>query len=474
MRSPNALIGLTKWLTREPWTQAFNDILERHLEPACRSAEITMEDLAEVIGEDWAVIAWGCALEDFLSRDFDDHGNIVDDYLKRRGWHEKAMNKAYMKALRSSVVSLYEVSDIRPGESFLVRDLFRGGEPVRVEEHSGSKSLKQWDRITARVLRVRNKTLISGGLLHFDHGLADSLLESLHRVRESTKTKGGDLVRELSERFGREIDPAEIDEAFDDGDVLRYAAPFVTTCWLKNKLDLALNPKLPELRNGDGDAVEFLTLHFPLKPGATAERVRAALNALSALRSESSTFWNWLAPDGTKDRGARKSAPSGLRLETTMEDGPVVLGNLELTEKMLSLSINSQNRAERGQALLIPALEGLIGEPLVERQDLEQMLARTSEPRPAPSSSDLTDEESREVIHRTFEQRYRRQLDEPIPMLGDLTPREAARSEAGRDKLVSWLKRVENHASRQGPSDPMASYDVTWLWNELGVEELRR
>ena len=30
-----------------------------------------------------------------------------------------------MTALRSSVISLYEASDIRPGESFLARDLIR-------------------------------------------------------------------------------------------------------------------------------------------------------------------------------------------------------------------------------------------------------------------------------------------------------------------------------------------------------------
>lgn len=31
-----------------------------------------------------------------------------------------------MKAIRSSVMSLYEVSDIVPGQSFLARDLIRG------------------------------------------------------------------------------------------------------------------------------------------------------------------------------------------------------------------------------------------------------------------------------------------------------------------------------------------------------------
>ncbi len=55
---------------------------------------------------------WGCAFEDFLTRDFDDGSNVVDDYLKRRGWKEGASTRAYMAALRTSVMSFYEVSDI--------------------------------------------------------------------------------------------------------------------------------------------------------------------------------------------------------------------------------------------------------------------------------------------------------------------------------------------------------------------------
>lgn len=54
------------------------------------------------------------------------------DYLKRRGWKETGLNRKYMSALRLSVMSLYELSDVKPSESFLARDLVRDGDPVRV------------------------------------------------------------------------------------------------------------------------------------------------------------------------------------------------------------------------------------------------------------------------------------------------------------------------------------------------------
>ena len=44
-----------------------------------------------------------------------------------------------------------------------------------------------------------------------------------------------------------------------------------------------------------------------------------------------------------------------------------------------------------------------------------------------------------------------------------------------RDKLVTWLKVLENRSANQAsPTDPIANYDFGWLWRELGVESLRR
>src|SRR6266567_622945 len=99
MASADSLRGLIKWLRRAEWQDAFDELL--HL-----------------IGDEHLTSLWACVFEDFLARNLDDGRNIVDDYLKRRGWKESASNKAYMAALRSSVMSLYEVSGIVRDASF--------------------------------------------------------------------------------------------------------------------------------------------------------------------------------------------------------------------------------------------------------------------------------------------------------------------------------------------------------------------
>jgi hypothetical protein len=93
MPSSDPHSSLMKWLRREPWGDAFGELLERHLGPACDKAGVPLEELSEVIGDHWAMTLWGCAFEDFLTREVEGAGNIVDDYLKRRGWNETAMNR---------------------------------------------------------------------------------------------------------------------------------------------------------------------------------------------------------------------------------------------------------------------------------------------------------------------------------------------------------------------------------------------
>src|SRR3546814_3540504 len=67
--------------------------------------------------------------------------------------------------------------------------LFRSGDgPLRVSERSASQTLKQWDRIGARVVQVGGKHLLSGGVLSFTMEAAErseehtSELQSLMRI----------------------------------------------------------------------------------------------------------------------------------------------------------------------------------------------------------------------------------------------------------------------------------------------------
>lgn len=466
MASADSLAGLQKWVRREAWREAFAETIDLHLGEACADAGVALEQLADVIGDHHATIALACAFEDFLTRDLDDGRNVADDYLKRRGWNESVANRTYIAGLRSSVMSLYEISDIVVDQSFLARDLVRGGEPVRVSEKSGTHYLKPWDRIAARIVQAGPRTEMAGGALPFSREASEVLLAALNEARKTARKETRKIIREV----GLKADDAQAASALAETEFLRLSAFLFTDVWLEDLLHGTLDPRMPQLCNADGDDIAFTTVRFPLKAVVTAEGVERALAKVPALRPADDFFWNWLGPIAAVGLARR---PDRQTLVTTMDDGTPVLGTVELKDRTLVLEANSPQRAERGRAMLAAALQGMTGNPLVVSGGADDMEAAATA-KSAHSLPRVSPEEAREITQTFLRRHYTEVLDLPVPMLGNKTPRQAAKSAKGREKVIAWLKFLENSNSKQDDDSPMAGYDVSWMWEELGVADLRR
>ena len=244
--------------------------------------------------------------------------------------------------------------------------------------------------------------------------------------------------------------------------------------WLDDVIRRALNPSLPHMQNTDGEPLEFITVHFQLISNSNPPAIRAALDDLPPLRKEGDAFWNWVEEKALHRKFAKGQAANTRTFGTTMDDGAIVLGTVELTTNAVTLSVNSEVRAARGRALLEPVLTGLVRAPLIERQTVEQMMASSRDRSSAEDALRLPPDEERRIIHQGLTDHYRRTLDEPIPGLGNQSPRKAAKTGKGREKVIGWLKMLENHSAQQGRDDPVGSYDFTWIWKELGLGDERR
>jgi hypothetical protein len=472
MASAHSLRGLIKWLTRDGWRDRFAGVYDAHLQPACESAGVDVDEVVSILGKDWFMTTvWGSAFEDFLTRDFDDGQNIIDDYLKRRGWKEAASTRAYMTALRTSVASLYEVSDIIKDTSFRGRDLVRGGNPILISERSATRSLKQWDRIAARVVQVGSQAQISGALLPYQREASEDILKLLRNVAKRSDTE----MKKLTNKHDGDANHPAIVNALSSTAMLRAAAPSITTIWLIDIIDRAVDPPVLDVRNFEGDDLLFCAVHFPLAADATADDIRMALSRCPALRQETTTFWNWFGTrNPIKTLGRKKGTSRQLALATTLDDGSLVLGGLELKDRTLVLSVNSQARSNRGRALFSELLGDLVSEPLVGMQTLDQAMSSRPDSPPPPELS-LTEEERRTVIHQSLDRHYRDMLDQPAPIFGNKSPRAAVKTTKCRAKVIDWLKMLENHAAKSaGRNDDMATYYFAWLWAELGLNGLRR
>ena len=373
MRIPGidkATENLLKWAAREEWEELHSGIYAAHIDPAANALDMSGDDIAELLGGH-AYMLHVFITEDFLTARYgeDDEENVIDDYLKRRGWREAVSARRYLEALRDSVVSLYEVVDVDPGRSVTVRELILGGEAVTVNEKQGSQSLARWDRVAARVVTVNGREHFTGGILRFRHEVSEELLSLFDKMAERMQEE----LREAAEETG---DDAQIElEAVRRVIVHGLpCAPIFSQHWTIDAIT-QLRAPLPALRNSDNEAIVFSEVRFPVT-GDEAE-IAAVLDGIEALEreEEEEAHWVWLAPGSPFDRmDGDGEEPTAADAEGTIH--MTSLGTARLESGALLLTVNSRERAERGRDLLASRLGDLVGSPLISHQDPEQAMAQ--------------------------------------------------------------------------------------------------
>ena len=458
--------NLVQWAARGEWEPLQQEFCAAHFEPVTDGVDLP-DDALEVLPAEGAGMLHVFILEDFFTARFGEHGelNVVDDYLKRRGWRESVPARRYLEALRDSTLSLYEVIDIVPGRHMTVRDLLLGGAAVRVEEKLGSQGAAPWDRLAARIVPVHGKYRFTGAILRFRHEFSRELLTALeqmagelqHGIRKDSRKRGA--TASVTRGIAREV-------------MVRtpFFARILSQFWLFDTV-LRERAPAPELRNTDDEAMLFCEVRFPLT--ADEARVAVVLDGIAGFEREEDgeAHWRWFAAGSPLYRASRHRRGRSVAESSQNAIGTTSLGYIETRKGTLVLSVNSQERAERGRELLVSRLGTLVGPALIAHQTPERALEERSGQ--APDEPEIPPEEAVRVMHSYLDDHYRRTLDDPLPMLDGKTLREAAATRKGRDRVVDWLKQLENAEHHRAAQQGHRTYDTAWLWRELGIEAPR-
>jgi hypothetical protein len=304
---------------------------------------------------------------------------------------------------------------------------------------------------------------IGGGVLLFEMGTAETCIEALHELRKRSRPKQRKVSKAKRQASG---DTAIVELGWE---ALRAISPMFTTFWLVDLIERVRRPEIPDLRNMEGDQLLLCEARYPFAAGTTCDHIQVILDARREFRRGDARFWNWVS---LKKPAAHASSHESLTFETRLDDDTLVLGGVELEENALVLAVNSQRRCDLGCALLSGILGERVRQPSLKTETVEQMLASA---RAEPQQLDIPEEESCATVHDYLDRHYRDVLDQPVPMLGGKSPRAAVRTESGRIKVAGWLKMMENSTAKAAEhNSALAIYDFGWLWNELGIDELRR
>jgi hypothetical protein len=457
-----AISNLVKWSAKDDWMPYREQVFAEHLDPVMEKLDVTGKEIAEAMGDALDML-YSVILEDFFTARFGDDGelNVIDDYLKRRGWREKVLAKRYLEAIRDSVISLYEIVDLNPGKAMTVRDLIRGGEPVTVEEKMGSQTSARWDRIAARLVTVNNKPCFTGGMLLLSHDASSKFMTVFDETTKAFRTK----LRREAKKQGE--NPKIAPEAVKDLLLESSGARLFTQVWLMNTLS-QIDAPLPEMRNTDGDNILFSEVRFPIT--GDEARVVAVVDGIDNVERNApvGASWTWHGQGSPSQRMAAKKH-EGLTFQSVDDSGRTSLGNIEIRNGAILLSTNSRERAERGRDLLTSHLGALVGAPLISHENIERTMETSAGSRMS-EENEIPPEIAAQIIRDYLDDHYRRTLDDPLPILDGKTPRQAVKTKKGRGQVIEWLKYLENSEHRRAHGDGQEPYDMTWMWRELKLE----
>jgi len=423
------------------WEGRFEQVQRDLLNPLADKLEVSLEELEDFfLSGPYHHMVIGFAFEELATVLWDsEKRNLIDAYLEHRGWREGPAGRRYLQALGDSELQFWEITAIKPGAYAELRPFGSDDKSIRVKEKAATESLHQWDGLVARVLHIGGSHVFSGAMLPFSPDLAARIQSVLSAIPEQTRQ----LVQELIEQGEMEATPDNLEE------MIRFTqeselAGVSFLIWAVDVYVQSMRPS-PTLRNMDNEPIEPTGVRFPLF--ADRAMVARTLDASPVLHREAgSTNWSWFPePYDDIDFGERVS----------------LLGHIALGDDSLELKTNSAARAERGRALLSSLLGDLVGPPLTVHDNMALMDDHSEVPEP-PSE---TPPEVQAAITAQLTSHYRKTLDEPVPMLNGLSPRQCAADPALRDEVVGWLKSLENSTERA----PGSSYDFSWMWDELGL-----
>lgn len=213
--------------------------------------------------------------------------------------------------------------------------------------------------------------------------------------------------------------------------------------------DQVWNPPLPELRNTDGDRLVLTTLTYRLRcsPSAAFDRLK------SLARASKDDVTQLLSEAESDDAGQLRAvtipwSKRGNRLHQDWDN--TTLGTLDIDGHRLQVHVNSNVRARRIEREIAKrlgpdaVLESRTADPF------EKLLADRKDA-PRDPIADLEQQELQrqpevqEFLRQQGERHWESWLDTRLPALGNRTPRQAAGTPEGRERLealfaeLAWI-----------------------------------
>jgi hypothetical protein len=347
----------------------------------------------------------------------EEHERTLDEYQKN-----------FIRTACSEPFSCFVVTGVETGRSLTVRDLFLE-RTVTVKEMQASQMLKRGHIVYARVISLPEQAIMLG-MAPF--ALPPYMQNDLLDFRDDLQRMMG------SRRLDREA---------------LHSLDAVIRRYYFEAEDRARNPPPPVLQNTDGDPLECSKLHYRLlcTPAHAVERLTALV-----LPEHKEGIFDTAEYDESANliRITLTWAKAGNTMHPEWTN--TSLGQIEIDGEAMNVEVNSARRATTIQSKIAKLLGGdavfvkkeliPLKAPADQGESRREQSSERQDIQPIPN-------EVRPEIAAMMKTHWDNWLDTPLPALKGESPRQAAGTPRGRERLEALLMEMEyrNQAANRQP-----------------------
>lgn len=393
----------------------------------------------------WFVFNWG---PDNAEKDKADHypeTRIALHYLAENEKEIEPFARRFIEAACSRQYSFFMATDMEPGKNLTLRDLFLKRE-ITVIERRASAGLRQGDIIFSRIVTMDDTSIMLGcASLTIPVNYADVFIDFRENIVGNFPQMGDDILYEYD---------LELRELYFD---------------IKEQLN---NPSQPQIHNTDGEEMQPTTLYYSL--ACTSRDAFEALKSLALAEDDDEL----LAEAGYDELGQLQTVEIPwleIRSRPHREQDYILKANMAIDGARLIVEVNSKERAEAISRKITRRLGKRAKFKNAMIQSMEKLLEEgAGQPGAAVKARDheLNDlPEVREKLEDMARQNWTAWMDEPVSALKDMTPRQAAGTAVGRERLEALLLEFSQRNALYDKRGSAFLPDVDVLRHALGLNE---
>ncbi|MBA2648850.1 MAG: SEC-C domain-containing protein [Legionella sp.] len=379
--------------------------------------------------------------DDFGLTNFDVKQSIAINYLKHHQSKLNSKEKRFIEEMDKTHYSFYSILEVEFEKSIIVKDILLGT-THSIKERQGTHYLKRGDIVFSRILTLDNQSIFIG--------MAPIIIPAKFQItlidfREWLIEENDDNPL-TPEGLRLELDLELLDYFFECIEHLH-------------------NPQ-PTLVNTDGDLILFSKSYFKLD--ANIEETLGCLLPLTLLKK----------PDPFLESAKRDKQGKITNIEFPWlikgnkkhsEWENTIMGQVTIKKNKLILETNSEKRTQKGKKLLSKYLGDKIQfqQTLMETPEQKAKSLPNINPSEATSIKPYDLPEIQEQLKLMAKKHWEAWFDSPIPALENKTPRQAAKTKAGRERLEALLLDYERNDAQLNEQTQYFKADVNYIKSEL-------